>query len=62
MRKLHEATDGRPQRWKSLGDLGAVKAHAAGIAFAVERGWLSISGGLHSLSLTEDGRQRLRGR
>jgi hypothetical protein len=39
---------------------GAVKADAAGIAYAVERGWLRISGGLHSLSLTEDGRQRLK--
>jgi hypothetical protein len=59
-RKLHEATGGRPQRWESLGNLGAVKADAAGIAYAVERGWLRISGGLHSLSLTADGRQRLK--
>jgi hypothetical protein len=42
-----------------LGNLGASKADADGIAYAVERGWLLISGGLHSLSLTEDGRQRL---
>jgi hypothetical protein len=60
MRKLHEATGGQPQRWTSLGDLGAVKADAAGIAYAVERGWLRISGGLHSVGLTEDGRQRLK--
>ncbi|MDT4947230.1 MAG: hypothetical protein QOH14_3963 [Pseudonocardiales bacterium] len=60
MRKLHEATGGRPQRWESLGDLGAVEADAAGIAYAVERGWLKISGGLHSLSLTDAGRQRLK--
>ena len=45
MRKLHEATDGQPQRWESLGNLGAVKADAAGIAYAVEQGWLLISGG-----------------
>ena len=44
----------------SLGNLGAGKADAAGIAYAVERGWLLISGGLHSLSLTEGGRQRLK--
>jgi hypothetical protein len=42
-------------------DLGApVQADAAGIAYAIERGWLLITGGLHSLSLTEDGRQRLK--
>jgi len=38
---------------ESLGNLGAVKADAAGITYAVERGWLRISGGLHSLTLTE---------
>jgi hypothetical protein len=25
MRKLYEATGGQPQRWESLGNLGAVK-------------------------------------
>jgi len=45
MRKLYEATGGQPQRWESLGNLGAVKADAAGIAYAVERDWLIISGG-----------------
>ena len=57
MRKLHEATGGQPQRWKSLGDLGAVKADAAGIAYAVEMDWL-IGGGNppHSICLTESGR------
>jgi hypothetical protein len=39
MRKLYEATGGQPQRWESLGNLGAVKADAAGIAYAVERDW-----------------------
>jgi hypothetical protein len=39
MRKLHEATGGQPQRWESLGNLGAVKSDAAGIAYAVERDW-----------------------
>ena len=42
-----------------LGNLGAVEADAAGIAYAVERNWLIISGGLHSVSLTEAGRRRL---
>jgi hypothetical protein len=60
MRKLYEATDGQLQRWESLGNLGAVKADAAGIADAVERDWLVISGGLHSVSLTEVGRRRLK--
>ena len=60
MRKLCEATGGKPQRWESLGNLGAVKADAADIAYAVERHWLIISGGLHSVSLTEAGRQRVK--
>ena len=59
MRKLYEATGGQLQRWESLGNLGAVKSDAPGIAYAVERGWLRISGGLHSLSLTEAGRRRV---
>jgi hypothetical protein len=42
MRKLYEATGGQPQRWESLGNLGTVKADAAGIAYAVERDWLRI--------------------
>jgi hypothetical protein len=57
LRKLYEATGGQPQRWESLGNLGAAKADAAAIAYAVERDWLIIFGGLHSVSLTEAGRQ-----
>jgi hypothetical protein len=38
----------------------SVRADAGGIAYAVERDWLIISGGLHSVSLTEIGRQRLK--
>jgi hypothetical protein len=53
MRKLYEATGGQPQRWESLGNLGAVKADAVGIAYAVEMNWLIISDGFHSVSLTE---------
>ncbi len=53
-------TGGQPQRWETLGNLGAVKADAAGIAYAVERDWLIISGGLHSVSLTEAGRRRVK--
>ena len=60
MRKVYEATGGQPQRWESLGNLGAVKADAAGIAYAIERDWLIISAGLHSVSLTEAGRRRLK--
>jgi hypothetical protein len=60
MRKLYEATSGQPQRWESLGNLGATKADVAGIAYAVERDWLIISGGLHSVSLTEAGWRRLK--
>ena len=37
MRKLYEATGGRPQQWKSLDNLGAINADAAGITYAVER-------------------------
>ena len=61
MRKLYEATGGQPQRWEPHGNLGAAKADAAGIAYAVEQGWLVISGGLHSVSLTEAGRMLVRG-
>ena len=61
MRKLYDATGGNPLRWESLDNLGAVKTDAAGIAFAVERDWLVISvGSLHSVSLTEAGRERLK--
>jgi hypothetical protein len=59
MRKFYEATGGKPQRWESLRNLGAVKADAAGIAYAIERNWLIISAA-HSVSLTEDGCQRLK--
>lgn len=40
MRKLYEATGGQQQRWESLGNLGAIEADAAGIAYAIERNWL----------------------
>jgi hypothetical protein len=60
MRKLHKATGGKPQHWETLDKPGAVQADAAGIAYGVERGWLRISGGAHSVSLTEAGRQRLK--
>jgi hypothetical protein len=60
MRKLYEATGGKPQRWESLDNLGAVKADAAGIAYAAERDWLIVSDGLHLVSLTEAGRRRVK--
>jgi hypothetical protein len=50
----------RRWRWETLDNLGVVKADAAGIAYAVEMDWLIISGGFHSMSLTEAGRQRLK--
>jgi hypothetical protein len=63
MPNLYEATGGKPQRWASLDNLGAVKADAAGIAYAIERDWLIISGGsLHSVSLTEADRRRVKSR
>jgi hypothetical protein len=62
MRKVYELTKGKLQRWESLGNLGASKADASAIAYAVERDWLIISGGLHSVSLTEDGRRRVKPR
>src|SRR6202043_662209 len=60
MRKLYEATGGKPQRWESLGNLGAVKVDAAGIAYGVKRTGLVIPGGLHSVSLPEAGGQRVK--
>jgi hypothetical protein len=36
MRKLYEATGGQPQRWESLGNLGAVKSDAADSANGAE--------------------------
>src|SRR5258708_21257905 len=37
MRKVYEATGGQPQRWESLGNLGAVKADAAAGRETVEK-------------------------
>ena len=62
MRKLYEATGGQTQRWESLGNLGAVKADAVGIAYAVEMDWFLISDGFHSVSLTDAGRRRVESR
>jgi len=63
MHNLYEATGSKPQREESLDNLGAVKTDAAGIAYAIERDWLIISGGsLHSVSLTDDGRRQLKSR
>jgi hypothetical protein len=57
MRKVYEATSGQPQRWESLGNLGSVKADAAGIAYAVERDWLIAAGNPpNSICLTDAGR------
>jgi hypothetical protein len=40
--------------------IAAIALASAGIVYAVERDWLIISSGLHSVSLTEAGRQRLK--
>lgn len=63
MRKLDEATSGKPQHWETLDKLGAVQADAAAIVYAVEKGWMNVAPqhDPHSANLTEDGRQRLRG-
>jgi hypothetical protein len=45
-----------------LYNLGAVKADAGGIAYAIEGDWLIISGGLHWVSLTEAGHRRVKSR
>jgi hypothetical protein len=49
----------RRWRWETLDNLGVVKADAGGIAYAAERDWLVISGGLHSVSLTKACRRRV---
>ena len=60
VRKLYDATGGQPQRWESFGNLDVIEADAAGIAYSVERDWLIISGGFHSVSLSEAGRRRVK--
>jgi len=61
MRKLYEATSGNPLRWESLDNLGASRPMLPASPTAIERDWLVISGGsLHSVSLTEAGRRRLK--
>ena len=62
MRKIHEATGGKPQHWETLDNLGAVQADAAAIVYAVEMGWMLVAPkhDPHSVSLTEAGRQLLK--
>ena len=61
MRKLDGATGGKPQHWETLDRLGAVRADAAAIVYAVERGWVLVAPkhDPHSVSLTETGRRQL---
>ena len=62
MRKLYLATGGKPQHWKTLDELGAVKADATAIVYAaVVKGWINVAPkhDPHSVSLTQDGRGRL---
>jgi hypothetical protein len=46
--------------WEARGSLALKLPRAASIAYAVGRDWLIISGGLHSVSLTEAGRRRVK--
>ena len=57
---LYDATDGRPQQWRSLAGISETVATKAAVQLAVDRGWLLIEGG-HSVCLTDAGR-RLGGR
>ncbi len=56
VRALYDATDGRPQHWRSLAGLGKGSDSAAAVQLAIDRGWLLIEGG-HSVCLTDEGRQ-----
>jgi len=53
---LYDATDGRPQQWRSLAGISKATGTKAAVQRAVEREWLLIEGG-HSVCLTEAGRR-----
>jgi hypothetical protein len=59
VRALYDATDGKPQEWRSLEELDAVTTDA--IVFAVARGWVVVQGG-HSICLTDAGRRLVESR
>ena len=56
---LYDATDGRPQVWRTLAGLGKGSESGAAVKLAVDMGWLLIEGG-HSVCLTDVGRRLAR--
>lgn len=56
MRSLYDATDGRPQQWRSLAGISETSEAEAAVQLAVERGWLLVERG-HSVCLTDEGRR-----
>jgi len=57
LHRLYEATEGRPNRWRILTGMQITQAT---LELAVERGWLVVDKGEHSVALTETGRERVR--
>ena len=57
LHRLYEATEGRPNRWRILAGMQITQAV---LELAVERGWLVVDKGEHSVALTETGRERVR--
>ena len=57
LHRLYEATEGRPNRWRILTGMQITQAT---LKLAVERGWLVVDKGEHSVALTETGRERVR--
>jgi len=53
---LYNATDGRPQQWRSLAGISATRETEAAVKLAVDRGWLLVERG-HSVCLTDEGRR-----
>jgi hypothetical protein len=54
LRALYDSTDGLPQQWRMLEELGGATNGAA--IYALTRGWIVIEGG-HSICLTDAGRR-----
>lgn len=57
LHRLYEATEGRPNRWRILAGMQITQVV---LELAVERGWLILDKGEHSVALTETGRERVR--
>jgi hypothetical protein len=56
IRRLYEATDGKPRQWRMMSVAGSDNA---ALALAVKRGWIAVEGG-HSVCLTDEGRNVVR--